>query len=82
MSDTTIDELRAEVEDLRRRVGELEGENAGLRQGYSEISVALHEAGAENARLRSVIAGIAAHGGQVNDAAARVDAIARRMLEG
>lgn len=60
---------------------ELEGENAGLRQGYGETQAALQEADAENARLRMVIATIEAHGGQVDEAAARIDARARRMLE-
>ena len=55
------------VNDLRRRVAELEGENAALLDGRGQLQAALAAAARANAELRAGIANIEAHGGGTAD---------------
>ena len=71
-----LDYLRAELSRLRRQVGELEGENTALRDGYREMEAALAAAKRANAELRSGIAGIRQHGGIIANGDVLLDNIA------
>lgn len=64
-------ELREQVIAAFTRAERAESEAAGLRAGYADLQAALTCAAEENANLRAVIAGIAAHGGPDADERAR-----------
>lgn len=59
------------VDDLRRRVAELEAENAALLDGHGRLQAALAAAARANAELRAGIATISAHGGNADSSFAR-----------
>ena len=63
--------LQAVNAELRRRVEELEGENAGLLDGHEQLQAALTAAERANAELRAGIATISAHGGNADSSFAR-----------
>ena len=65
----TADEINALVlvDDLRRRIAELEAENAALLDGREQLQSALTAADRANTELRAGIATIEAHGGGTAD---------------